>query len=112
MAVKQFQPPNGWPSWRKRCGAKRKQGIGPCQAWAVCGMPTCRMHGSGGAKNRELGQLRYLCWIITGGPQDVPIAMACKVALTAYFDVMIRDNANPMHQMKAALWLTKLIDEQ
>ena len=52
--------------------------------WCVVGMPTCKYHGSGGKKNKELGFLRYLCWVITGGPQNMPVEAACRVALTVF----------------------------
>lgn len=41
----------------------------------------------------------------------MPVAQACKVALTAFFETVInKGNGSPNQQMKAALWLTSLID--
>ena len=74
-------------------------------------MPTCRFHGSGGQRNKELGQLRYLCWIITGGPQDMPVEHACRVAFAVYAEAVLnRGRGTPDQQMKAALVLTRLLD--
>lgn len=99
--------PESWPKWKKRCGIVRKGNT--CNSWAVTGMPTCKRHGSGGQKNRELGQLRYLCWIITGGPQDMPVELACRVALAVYAEAVLnRGTGSVEQQMKAALWLTQL----
>lgn len=70
-------------------------------------MPTCRYHGSGGERNRQLGQLRYLSWIIIGGPQNIPVAHYARVALAAAFEVLILQGKGSVdQQLKAALWLT------
>lgn len=75
-------------------------------------MPTCRYHGSGGKRNRELGQLRYMCWIITGGPQDQPVALACRVALFVYAEAVLNKGVGTVdQQMKAALWITSVLDD-
>lgn len=103
--------PDSWPKWNKICGVNRRHGRGPCGLHAVIGMPTCRYHGSGGERNRELGQIRYLCWIITGGPQDVPIALACRVSLAVYAEAVLNQGKGTVdQQLKAALWLTKSLD--
>ena len=105
-----FQVPPGWPTWKKKCGAQR-QGRKPCGNWAVVGMPTCRRHGSGGAANAELGQLRYLAWVITGGPQDMPVEHACRIALAVFAEAVLkRGEGSVEQQYKAALWLTQVVD--
>lgn len=102
--------PENWPTWKKRCGTVRKGKT--CRLYAVQGMPTCRFHGSGGEKNRQLGQLRYLAWVICGGPQDVPVEQACRIAFAVYAERVFNQGAGSVdQQMKAALWLTSLIDE-
>lgn len=74
------------------------------------GMPTCRFHGSGGARNRELGRLRYLCWVVIGGPQNMPVAMAAQVALSTMQEMIYKQGVGtPEQQMRAALWLTELL---
>lgn len=108
-----WQVPPDWPSWKKVCGANKRKGRGICQSWAVKGMPTCKLHGSGGEKNRELGMIRYMCWVILGGPQNMPIDLACTTAL-AVFTQAVFDNGKgtPQQMMKAALWLTETFDSQ
>jgi hypothetical protein len=79
--------------------------------WAVTGMPTCRKHGSGGKVNRELGMLRYLCWVITGGPQDMPVKLACTVALAVFAEAVLKNGHGTVEQqMRAAMWLTEKLD--
>lgn len=74
-------------------------------------MPTCRFHGSGGEQNRQIGQLRYLCWIITGGPRNQPVALAARVALAVFCEAVLNQGkGSPETQMKAALWITQLGD--
>ena len=100
--------PDHWPKWSLRCNANKSRGRGPCTSWAVIGMPTCRFHGSGGEKNRSLGQLRYLAWIVVGGPQYMPAEAYCRVALAAAFEVLIAQGKGSLdQQLKAALWLTQ-----
>lgn len=107
-----MQLPPHWPRWNKVCGVERRKNRGKCGLKAVIGMPTCRFHGSGGEKNRRLGQLRYLAWIICGGPQDLPVEMACRIAFAVYAERVFKQGAGSIdQQMKAALWLTQLIDE-
>lgn len=58
---------------------------------------------------RQLGQLRYLCWIIVGGAQDnhIPASVYCRVALAAAFNSLIAQGKGTIdQQLKAALWLT------
>lgn len=106
-----IQVPASWPKWNKVCGVNRRSNRGPCSLKAVIGMPTCRYHGSGGEKNRRLGQVRYLCWIICGGPQDMPVALACRVALYVYAEAVLKKGKGSIDQQyKAALWLTQLIE--
>jgi len=71
-------------------------------------MATCKNHGSGGERNRQVGQLRYLAWIIVGGPQAGISAEAyCRVALAAAFNTLIAQGRGTIdQQLKAALWLT------
>lgn len=101
-------PPH-WPKWKKPCGVTRKGKT--CQLWAVTGMPTCRFHGSGGERNRELGQLRYLAWIVCGGPQDMPVELACRLALAVFAEAVLnRGQGSPLEQMKAAMWITQMLE--
>ena len=76
------------------------------------GMPTCRKHGSGGEANRSLGQLRYLAWIIVGGPQSgYPVEAFCRVALAAAFEILIAQGKGSLdQQLKAAMWLTQQLE--
>lgn len=106
--------PESWPKWNKVCGAQRKKGrIGKCANKAVQGMPTCRFHGSGGEVNRRLGQLRYLAWVICGGPQDVPVEQACRIAFAVYAEMIMKQGVGTVdQQLKAALWLTQYLDAQ
>lgn len=102
-------PPH-WPKWKLRCHAKLRSG--QCGNWSVCGMPTCKYHGSGGEANRRLGQIRYLCWIICGGPQDMPVNVAARVALYVFAEAVLKQGkGSPKEQMAAALWLTGLLDD-
>lgn len=73
-------------------------------------MPTCRFHGSGGEQNRSIGQLRYFAWVVCGGPQDMPVEAACRVAFAVYAERILKQSgATPDQQYKAALWLTQLL---
>lgn len=107
--------PAHWPRWAMRCGAKRERDgvIIPCRKWAVIGMPTCTFHGSGGETNRNHGQLRYLCWIIIGGPQKgISTEQYCRVALAAAFSELIAQGKGSVdQQLKAALWLTDALSK-
>lgn len=110
VAEGRFQVPTNWPAWNKTCGAKRRHGRGSCTLKAVVGMPTCRYHGSGGQRNRELGQLRYLAWIICGGPQDMPIEHACRIALAVYAEAVLNQGKGTLEQqMRAAMWMTSML---
>lgn len=112
MAAKVFEVPPHWPKWNKVCGAKLRKRSGTCRLKAVPGMPTCKFHGSGGSKNKELGQLRYLCWIITGGPQDMPVEHACRVAFAVFAEAVLnRGKGTVDQQMKAAMMLTSLLSD-
>jgi hypothetical protein len=105
-----FEIPKGWPSWNKTCGAKRRDGK-VCMQKAIIGNPRCRFHGSGGAVNKELGQLRYLAWVITGGPQNMPVEFACRIAFAVFAEAVLKQGkGTAQQQMKAAMWLTQLID--
>jgi hypothetical protein len=107
-----FEIPDNWPSWNKVCGAKRRNGKS-CALKAVVGCPRCRFHGSGGQANADLGQLRYLCWVITGGPQNMPVEHACRVALAVFAEAVLKQGkGTPDQQMKAALWLTQALDDR
>lgn len=78
---------------------------------AVPGNPRCKFHGSGGQKAREMGQLRYLAWIICGGPQDMPVELACRIALAVYAERVFNQGVGSIdQQMKAALWMTSLLE--
>lgn len=59
----------------------------------------------------QQGKLRYLAWIITGGPQNVPVQEACDIALSAFFDQLVKQGkGSASQQMKAALWLTQMLE--
>lgn len=108
-ATGRFQVPNNWPRWHVKCPVVRKGNA--CKAWAVTGMPTCRMHGSGGERNRELGFIRYMCWVILGGPKDMPISVAVTTSLAVFCEAVLnRAEGTPDQQMKAALWLTQVMN--
>lgn len=110
VAEGRFKVPPHWPSWKKRCGAIRA-GKPPCGNWAVVGMPTCKFHGSGGQVNEELGQLRYLAWVVCGGPQDMPVEKACRLAFAVFAEAVLkRSEGTVEQQMRAAMWLTQLTD--
>lgn len=103
-----FDIPANWPKWKKKCGAKRKNSPGTCTQWAVIGMPTCKYHGSGGAHNKELGELRYLAWIVVGaqGPQDMPIKLAVRFSLAMWAEYVLNSGKVSVQQrMKAALFI-------
>lgn len=111
VAEGRFVVPSNWPKWSKRCHAKKKNGQ-PCSKWAVVGMPTCKYHGSGGLNNQLLGELRYLSWIIVGGPQDMPVEKACRVALATFAEYALNNgNATLDQRLRAAMWLTERLDE-
>lgn len=58
---------------------------------------------------RQIGQMRYLCWIIVGGAQDnhIPVEAYCRVSLAAAFNALIAQGRGTIdQQLKAALWLT------
>lgn len=105
-----MQVPSNWPKWKKQCGVV-KQGRPPCRKWAVVGMPTCKFHGSGGARNRELGQLRYLAWVVLGAPEGLikgaPVEYIMRLALATFAEYIFSDkNPVPVEtQIRAALWL-------
>lgn len=113
MSGLSFEVPSDWPKWNKVCGAQRKRGAGTCQLKAVVGCPRCRFHGSGGLRNRDIGELRYLCWVITGGPQNMPVEAACRVALAVYAEAVLNQSKGTLkQQMNAAMWLTSRLDER
>jgi hypothetical protein len=69
-------------------------------------MPTCKFHGSGGEKNRQLGELRYLAWVVTGGPKNMPVEHACRLALAVFAEMVFKNgDANVNQRYKAAMWL-------
>lgn len=56
--------------------------------------------------------IRYMCWIICGGPQDMPVEAACRVALHVYAEAVInKGKGTPQQMMKAALWLTDMLND-
>jgi len=111
VAEGRFVVPSDWPRWKKRCGITKRGNT--CKLWAVTGMPTCRFHGSGGEVNRQLGALRYLAWVITGGPQNVPVSHACRIAMAVFAEAVLKQGkGSELNQMKAAMWMTKLLDDQ
>lgn len=76
------------------------------------GMPTCKRHGSGGKANREYGLLRYLCWVITGGPQNGPVQLMSQVALAVMLEAVLNQGKGTLdQQVSAAMWLTQLQSE-
>lgn len=107
-ATGRFQVPHDWPKWKVQCKAEPKGKR--CRSWAVTGMPTCRMHGSGGEANRQLGLIRYMCWVILGGPQNMPVSLAASTALSVFCEAVLNHSkGTPDQQMKAALWLTQTL---
>lgn len=73
------------------------------------GMPTCKRHGSGGKANREYGLLRYLAWVVTGGPQNAPVQLACQIALATLLEAVLAQGKGTLEQqIRAAMWLTEL----
>lgn len=111
-SVEAFHIPPHWPKWGKVCGAKLKKREGTCRRWAVVGNARCKYHGSGGQAAADLGQLRYLAWIITGGPQDMPVEHACRISFAVFAEAVFNQGIGTVdQQMKAAFWLTSLIDD-
>ena len=110
VADGRLEIPSHWPRWKLKCTAHRVNGQ-PCAQWSVMGMPTCKNHGSGGEKNRQIGQLRYLSWIIVGGPQKgVPVEAYCRVAMGAAFEMLFNKGLGTLDQkLKAAMWLTETL---
>lgn len=103
--------PDNWPKWKLRCGAKLRKREGTCNSWACIGMPTCKFHGSGGKKNKHLGEVRYMCWVILGGPQNMPVELACRVALHVFSEAVLNRGEGTLNQqMKAAMWLTNVLE--
>lgn len=106
-----MEVPSDWPKWSKKCGAKRHHSESLCGGYAVVGMPRCRLHGCGGIRNKRLGEVRYMCWIILGGPQNMPVELACNVALYVFSEAVLKQGkGTAAQQMKAAMWLTGLLD--
>jgi len=110
VAEGRFVVPTNWPKWKVPCGVSRK-GRPACKRWAVVGMNTCKFHGSGGARNRELGQLRYLAWVVLGAPENLTkhmkIEHITRLSLATFAEYIFSD-ATPVStdtQIKAALWL-------
>jgi hypothetical protein len=105
-----FRIPANWPRWKVKCGApSRSRPGGTCQSWAVRGMPTCKIHGSGGARNAKLGLIRYLSWIIIGMPQDTPVEYARFVAMSAALEMMFNKGyGTPEQRLKAAMWMSEI----
>jgi len=74
-------------------------------------MPTCKFHGSGGVRNRQLGQMRYLAWVTLGAPETLikgaPIEHITRLALGTFAEYIFSDKTNVSTdtQIKAALWL-------
>ena len=102
-----LQVPSNWPKWKKQCGVV-KGGRPPCRSWAVVGMPTCRFHGSGGERYRQLGQMRYLAWVALGGPQNMPIEQACRLTVAWLAEMITSENHPEIStdtRIKAAMWL-------
>lgn len=112
-----LQIPPHWPKWKMKCTAHRKHTNKtlPCRNWAVTGMPTCKYHGSGGEANRELGQIRYLAWIIVGGPQCdrmLPAEAWARVAIATIYHMMFEQGVGSVdQQLKAAMWLSNQTED-
>ena len=110
VAEGRFVVPTNWPKWKVPCGVSRK-GRPPCKRWAVVGMNTCKFHGSGGARNRELGQMRYLAWVVLGAPENLTKQMKIehitRLSLATFAEYIFSDanNVSVDTQIKAALWL-------
>lgn len=110
VAEGRFQVPPHWPPWKLRCKAHKRRSTEQCSRWAIVGMPTCKYHGSGGEVNARIGRIRYLCWVITGGPKDMPVSAACEVALAVFAEAVLkRSEGSVAQQMKAAMWITELL---
>lgn len=69
-------------------------------------MPTCRFHGSGGVRAKQLGLIRYLCWIIIGGPPDIPSYLAKYATMATVLNALWHEGVGTEHQkLTAAMWL-------
>jgi hypothetical protein len=72
-------------------------------------MPTCKLHGSGGARNAKLGLIRYLAWIIIGVPKDTPVEYARFVAMSAALEQLFNNGlGTPEQRLKASMWLMQM----
>lgn len=55
--------------------------------------------------------LRYMCWVITGGPQNQPVELAASTALAVFTEAVLKNGKGTLaQQMKAAMWITEMID--
>lgn len=69
-------------------------------------MPVCRFHGGGGIRNKQLGLIRYLCWIIIGSPEDTPSYLAKYATMaTVLHALWYEGKGNEAQKLQAALWL-------
>jgi hypothetical protein len=69
-------------------------------------MPTCVKHGSGGERNKKLGLIRYLAWVICGVPKDTPQTYARSVSIAAALEMMFNHGYGSVEQrLNAAMWL-------
>lgn len=107
-----FRIPRQWPRWKLQCQANRKHGNGPCKKWAVRGMPTCRMHGSGGVRNAKLGLLRYLAWVAIGVPQNrTPVEYARFGSMSAVLEALFNNGKGTEKQrIQAVMWMMEIPD--
>lgn len=72
-------------------------------------MPTCRRHGSGGARNAQVGLVRYLAWIIIGCNKDTPAKYARYVSIAAALEMMFNHGLGTVDQrMRAAQWILEV----
>ncbi len=77
-------------------------------------MPTCRFHGSGGQRGRDIGTMRYMAWIVLGGPQSggMPAQAVAKLAVATVLEMLWRNGkGSAEQQIKAATWLMDRLGE-
>lgn len=83
------------------------------------GMPTCKFHGSGGERYRQLGQIRYLAWLIVGNPgivREMPAEEAARISMAVFAEWIFtgsgsKDPKMIKLQIEAATLMTGLIND-
>jgi hypothetical protein len=67
------------------------------------------MHGSGGARNKKLGLIRYLAWITCGIPQDTPHQYARYVTMAVALEQLFNNGKGSVEQrLRAAMWVADM----